>query len=256
MTCTCCRNEFQVKHIGFHGCKQKQFYEFQWTENRLAFLIYRLAIFLYTFSWILYNYLNDPRGFYPFYFLSNLSEVLLNLYFLWSLLVSAVGLYHQKQGHQDNDDDLKWYHKVNWILFNTNAVAAIFVGVVYWAIIAPYRDPEINARPEMIHMHATNILLTIIDLFLVSFPVRLLHFVHSALYILAYVVYNLILHWTETISDVYPILDWENNLGLAAGLAVSMVLAIPVIIQPIIFGLFRARQSLVSSKVDRESNVV
>ena len=161
-------------------------------------------------------------------------------------MYSIIFIFSGRQSSEEHvpNESLTWYHKLNWILFNTNATASLFVGVGYWGLMAPGRTMERNLYPVTFHLHTTSMIVTLIDLFVIAFPVRLLHVIYPALYLFAYIIYNLILHWTGTDSSVYSFLDWDTKLGTAVGFSVGLVLIGPPIIQCLLYGLYHAKLAL------------
>ena len=91
--------------------------------------------------------------------------------------------------------------------------------------------------------HGLNSLYVLFDLFLGATPVRLLHFYHSTLVGLIYVIFSAI-YTTQTDIAIYPILDWNEAPGEAAmyGLLGALIGAPAVWV--LVYGLYRLRMFL------------
>lgn len=238
---SCCQNEFQISNFTFNGCAQKQFYKMQWTDNFAVYLVYRLLASVFSLSWLIAHYVVWP---YPdeLYKLTNISELILNIYFSSAFIMTLAGIRCTKDGvmlHKLENEDLKWHHKLVWVLFNINAVAACYVTVGYW--ILTEQNWQEKLHPLNFYAHNVNIILTLLDLFLVSFPLRILHVVYSMLYSFSYILFTLIMHWSNTNSAIYTVLDWKTGPGLAVGIAAGLIILLPIVIQSFLFGLYKIR---------------
>jgi len=138
-------------------------------------------------------------------------------------------------------EHLRWFHHLNWLLCNVVVNVAIIVTIFYWVVIGRTRTAALNLRPRTFHLHVTNTILVLIDIFMVAFPTRLLHFIYSIGYGLLYVLFLLILHWTGVNSAVYTVLNWARKPGVAVGWCVLAVVVLPIAMQAITFGLYHLR---------------
>ena len=100
--------------------------------------------------------------------------------------------------------------------------------------------PAIQIHYGIFHVHGSNALYVIIDIFITATPVRLLHVIHGMLYVVIYVVFSVI--YTLSIGEpIYHILDWKSKPGLAAAYAVPCMLIVVPLIWLILYGLYRLR---------------
>ena len=102
-------------------------------------------------------------------------------------------------------DDLRWFHKLNWVLFSVRATTAIQVTGLFWTVLAPSRTAAENLNPITFHLHGTNSILFLVEIFMVAFPTRLLHFVYPITFSFTYAVFSVILHFTGVNSSTYPV---------------------------------------------------
>ena len=146
--------------------------------------------------------------------------------------------------------NLRWFHKIVWILQSVSVNGAIIIGISYWSLLSNGEETA-----SSINSHAINIVIMIIDLFLNDIPVRLLHFYHSSLYTFVYSVFSLIVHASGYTSAIYPVLDWQNNVGMAIGLCLGITFIASPVVHALVFftfyqlRLFIAQQTVLSTVV-------
>ena len=149
---------------------------------------------------------------------------------------------------------MRWFHKLNWILFVVGTTIALLLTGFFWIILAPGRPSYENINPISVHIHAVNSILFLIDIFMVAFPTRLLHFIYVNLLGIIYAVFLLILHFTGVNSSVYPVLDFEQNFGLAIGITLVNVFVASTILHFIVFLLFLLRKLIADKTVHQKQS--
>uniref|UniRef100_F6V951 Protein rolling stone-like n=2 Tax=Ciona intestinalis TaxID=7719 RepID=F6V951_CIOIN len=218
---TSCGFEFKAKHFWYTDVEAEKFQRIQWTPNRWIHLAYRGFMFAYTIGWLIGAYVVNTTS-TVYQFISNWTEVVMNLYFLIAFLVSIYGV--ATRGKAPSKGPLRWFHIINWWMFNVATVAAFNVTIFYWALIGRTRTAERNLRPVTFHLHVTNSILMLIDIFMVAFPVRLLHFFYAPLYGVVYILFMLILHWTNVNSAIYAAVNWSTSPATSAGYSIAAVI--------------------------------
>ena len=79
-----------------------------------------------------------------------------------------------------------------------------------------------------IAVHLLNSVYVIIDIWVIAIPIRLLHFWHTEVYGMIYLVFTLI-HWGAGGAPIYPILDYSNDPALAAiSVSILTILGVPL----------------------------
>nr|XP_002127130.1 protein rolling stone-like [Ciona intestinalis] len=235
---TSCGFEFKAKHFWYTDVEAEKFQRIQWTPNRWIHLAYRGFMFAYTIGWLIGAYVVNTTS-TVYQFISNWTEVVMNLYFLIAFLVSIYGV--ATRGKAPSKGPLRWFHIINWWMFNVATVAAFNVTIFYWALIGRTRTAERNLRPVTFHLHVTNSILMLIDIFMVAFPVRLLHFFYAPLYGVVYILFMLILHWTNVNSAIYAAVNWSTSPATSAGYSIAAVIVLPIVLHAIVFGLYHLR---------------
>jgi len=138
-------------------------------------------------------------------------------------------------------EKLPWYHVINWLLFAVASTSAFEITIFYAVLIAPGRSLEENLNPTTFHIHVINSVLLLIDIFMVAFPTRFLHFIYTMIYGVLYTLFLLILHLTNYNSAVYTQLNFAESPGTTAMWLVIAVIVLPLGLHSIIFGLYHLR---------------
>uniref|UniRef100_H2Y9M7 Protein rolling stone n=1 Tax=Ciona savignyi TaxID=51511 RepID=H2Y9M7_CIOSA len=211
----------------------------QWGNNKVIFLVYRAIVFLYTLAWII----ADLTVYYqPRYwiFLTNWVEVIGCLYFCLAFFLALYGYFASKQDI-DREKGTNWGCGVVWILFNVSINAAVITDILFWALLSNGLSPAQLADPFNIHSHAINLVLLLIDLFVFSYPIRILHLIYPMGLGLVYTAFTLILHGARYTSAVYAVINWQTFPALAAGVCFGASLVAMPISHLLVFGLYKIR---------------
>jgi len=142
---------------------------------------------------------------------------------------------------------------INWLLFAVATTSAFEITIFYVVLIAPGRTLERNLKPTTFHIHVINSVLFLIDIFMVAFPTRFLHFIYTMIYGVVYTIFLLILHFTGYNSAVYPQLNFADNWEKAALFLVASIIVLPFLLHLIIFGLYHLRAFIARKTVQTSS---
>ena len=222
-------------------------------------MIYRIIIFGYALAWIIADVVTIPQPYYAI-FLTNWSEVAGCLYLFLALCIAIYGVATEGKGrvsllvwqvnvcacrNRIHDvtvisftnvkplmyflADLRWFHKVVWLVFEAVISGALITDILFWGLLSSRLSSQALAHQFNIHEHVVAYLLLLIDLFINKIPLRFLHFPYTAGYGLTYAIFTLILHGAGVRSAVYPPLDWANSPGIAVLYSlVASLIAMPV----------------------------
>lgn len=233
---------------------------FQWNWPGILFVIYRLALAIYSTIIVIFSIVKFDHGKWhrPWpVWLTNWSYFILTCHLLCSATVTL--LFTTEQGrclrrrerhrsslhsseHQaaTHHTHIPWYLKLDWFLFNIASSAAILVTVVYFSALFPQRDLH-SLSAEDANLHMMNTVLIILELCISAIPVRLLHFIYMWLYGAIYIAFTAI-YWAFDHSVVlYPkVLDW-NHPGQTALIVFGLAVVGVPILQLVIFVAYRFR---------------
>lgn len=122
--------------------------------------------------------------------------------------------------------------------FTTVMIAIAF----YWLFLIKTDPMPFNF--SNINKHGISGLLLIIDLFIVAFPVRVLHLVYVLGLWALYLLFTLILHWTGVASQLYPVIKWDTEPRKAAIFGVCAVVLGSSIMHSFAYAIYLCRRKL------------
>lgn len=234
----CCTYEFQKKHFGFVDADVSDFTESQWCSSRLAFVIYRIIIFIYWTAWAIegvVEYSKLENGHFYYIYLSHWNDWALAIHFAMSISVATCGL---KDSNFPLRGSLRWWHKISWMVRDVSIVSSYLVTIMFYSAGVHSR----TSLASSIHRHAISSCIHTVDLFVSKLPVRFLHFCYSSLYFSIYAAFTLILHWSGVISRLYDkMVDWEMVPGVSIVVFISVVLIISPMLHSLVFVFYRFR---------------
>ncbi|XP_072013444.1 protein rolling stone-like [Amphiura filiformis] len=162
--------------------------------------------------------------------------------------------------YESDEPDMGVHHMFQWFLFNIFVNAEIIVAVVYWTII----HDGINDTEEWIHditAHLAPAIFSLIDVFFSATPVRVLHFIYPLGYGVTYFIFAVI-YWAAggrgagrnddgTYTNyIYSFLDFEENLPMAMGFLVIMMITC-MIVHLLIWGVYHLKKCLTRDTDER-----
>ena len=139
-------------------------------------------------------------------------------------------------------DATRWYHKIQWVLFNLGVNMAVVVPLLYWTLLYSGGSVDgINANT-----HLVNGIIALVDVSFSGVPVRVLHFIYPLMFSSAYVVFTGIyfaVDGTNVMGDpyIYPVIDYEKSPGSAAGWVLAGCLIIIPLVNLLLFFLYSVR---------------
>ena len=116
-------------------------------------------------------------------------------------------------------DSTNFCDKITWFLFLVGGEAAVLIAALFWTTL--YNTPGATT-PLSVHLHLVNAAVALLDLWVSGVPIFLLQFIYVQMFGAAYVSFTgLYYAFGNNKSAIYPVLDYESDPGLAAGLAVG-----------------------------------
>ena len=131
-----------------------------------------------------------------------------------------------------SDNKLTWYQMIHWFFFNIGNIQAFGILILYWGIL--YREGPVSGTS--INTHLINGLISIVDLWVSGLPVNLLHLFWIMIYGAIYGIFTGV-YFVISGASVYPVLDYEDGIGLAVGLVVGVTLVFLPLVHILIFYL-------------------
>ena len=128
-------------------------------------------------------------------------------------------------------DNVAWYQKIPWILFNISLPLEIGIAILYWALLY---DPNILVTPAAVgvnfNTHLTPALIALADVWLSGIILNIYHFYMIILLGAVYGIFSLIYYGAGGMDQfgnhyIYSFLDYGGSPGLAAGMLIACVFA-------------------------------
>ncbi len=111
--------------------------------------------------------------------------------------------------------------KIDWLIFNLVAISALIVTSMYFGYTLVF---DLDAEPTWIHelgnvhRHGINSVVALIDVIMLGFPIRVLHFVYVIIYgwVYAFVTF---LYWLQNPNDhvIYDQINYKNPGKMIVG---------------------------------------
>lgn len=259
---TTCGYEFQLRHLRFESADESNFYEFQWSRCKVAYVIYRTFTFLFHWGWLIAGWVLAAPDHY--YTLTNWSVFFTGLYYMTSFITSIYGIVVKKDykgpktdpaivsGSSTPRGNLLLLHQITWFLHVVSTTVALYVTLVYWITVAPTQTTKQIRAPIGQYKHSVQLILILADFFVVAIPTRWVHLVYSQLIGFAFSIMVVIMHLTEVDSAVYSFLDFKKNVGLTVGVLIVATLVAPPIFHTVYFALYHLRAFIYRTTVGRE----
>ena len=154
-----------------------------------------------------------------------------------------------------NEDNINCIEKITWLLYTVSLTMTFMVTVGYYTAAGTnYDDFDVFA----LHIHGINLLIMYADFLLSQIPIHFLHFYFPTLFVAVYLIFTGIYYaaggtGAQGRSYIYPLLDYENDLGWAILLAVVLVISTAIV--HCIFSAMAILRDCVAAKYKCCSNV-
>ncbi|XP_013408086.1 protein rolling stone [Lingula anatina] len=152
---------------------------------------------------------------------------------------SGTNLVDTENGAKETSASIRWYMKLDWLLWTVASVCAIIVSLV----IMVFAYPVLKGIPTPVdfQVHVANTILVLIDTIVAGYPVRILHVVYVHAYGCVYVVFSVIYWAVDHTNVMYPVLlDWNGPGYTFISLGVVFLIVMPLL-QLIYYGIFRLK---------------
>merc|ERR1719376_1807373 len=176
---------------------------------------------LYSLSWLLVDIITNEDEMY-FFHVSNWMEFVQCIYFGYSFVTATANVFRTNKSFE-HENDQSCYDKNNkisktnqarWILLNISTTSSIVICILYWVGQA---SDLINKQTVLfsvtIHVHLICCFMSIIEIFVVKIPIRILHFYQPVLFSIVFITVTLVIRLSY--PSVYKVLDWVNDPSTA-----------------------------------------
>jgi len=208
----------------------------------LWYVIYRIAIALFMLVGVLCHFVStlDTLGTKWFIYMTNQGISLLVVHYL----VYAGVVVGRRIGSPHPLPALPTSYSISWGLQSCFSTVALWITLVYWIALHPYViEFDLIKGDWMIalnyFLHLVNTLSCLLDIFLTARPIRVHHFYLAVIFGIWYTLFSVV-YWAAGGTGIcregfpcdryiYPILDWDEKPGMAAGVVLGGCVLMPVI---------------------------
>ncbi|XP_018568774.1 protein rolling stone-like [Anoplophora glabripennis] len=260
-----CQKHFTLKQFYPVHDDPHTFIYSQWQRDKskpnLLYLTYRtIMALLFLVTWLITIFRESEGGIWPI-FLTNWGYTVCTTQAVmaFGILATYVLAPRFKKLPNLRENTLKAY-PVYWVLYTIATPLAFGITFMYWVVIYDAKKMTFDAMNYFVH--GNNSIMMMIDLWIVSQPTRILHFVYPAVLGIMYTIFSII-YYVEggTTKDgskcIYKILDWEKPMPTALTcLGVTVFL---ILLHLVVFLIYKVRITLYercfSSKQDTPSGL-
>ena len=127
-------------------------------------------------------------------------------------------------------DEVAWYQKIHWILFNISLPLEIGIAILYWPLLYnPNRVLNPVETGVNFNVHLIPALIALTDVWITGIILNIYHIYMIFLYAAVYGTFTLIYFGAGGMDQsgnhyIYPYLDYGGNPGLSAGMLLVCVI--------------------------------
>ena len=126
-------------------------------------------------------------------------------------------------------DNVAWYQKVQWFVFNLGPHLQVIAVILYWGLVYdPSGRGPFHSDPVNFHIHLVGGIVAIIDVWIAGVVMNIYHFYEVVIFGVTYTIFTVIYYAADGRDQygnryIYSVLDYGSNPGLAVGIALSAV---------------------------------
>lgn len=206
--------EFQMNNCGFDHHSADDFVKSQWQTRTKSFifLLYRCFIAAFYLAVVIYSMIDGFSNGLYFIYLTNWGIMLCMVTtMLGAILVCTWYLHPEFADRVKDSNEMPIPFKIYWGMHVITLILSMGITIIYWSVL--YND-LVQVTAVNILTHAFNSVLMFVDLWIVAYPVRLLHMFLPVCFGLVYAIFSVIYYAAGGVDPagkhyIYPILDWD-----------------------------------------------
>ncbi|KAJ2948097.1 hypothetical protein O0L34_g9893 [Tuta absoluta] len=209
------RSEFQCSMFGLACDEGSLFYlsPCQTSESTVPLLIVRVFLLALALIAILYSQITyGINGWWNWWYIYLTHWGMINVLFsiTFSVVVSCMA-YRYASDEDAGDDDIKWYVKVYWVLYNIAKPFSLLITIFFWSVLYTKGD----SIPLALCGHGTNTVVMMTLLLSSRQPSRILHFYQPFIFAVVWATFSIIYYHaggTNTAGKkyIYTVVDWSK----------------------------------------------
>jgi len=226
-------------------------------EPSNLYCVYRVAMAMFMAIGVTLHFVStlDTLGIKWFIYMTNQGIGLLTLHYL---IYAGIVVGRKLSSNDLPFNTFPTIYSFSWAMQTCFTAVALFISIIYWTALHPYVvEFELMKGTWMtilnVFLHAINTVSCLIDIMITARPIYIHHFYLPVAFGVWYTLFSLI-YWAaggvgicmrrcpgdmmlhdptcpvQCDKYIYPILDWEDHPGLAAGIVVGGCIFMPLLL--------------------------
>ncbi|ENN76865.1 hypothetical protein YQE_06706, partial [Dendroctonus ponderosae] len=208
-------------------------WQYDKSTANIKYCIYRVSTcILFFVAWI-FTYLKEPAAGKPRWpiYLTNWGFTLCMLQsFLNSIMIVVTLIAERSAGKSQWKEKILKLYPTYWVINVMATPVAFTISIIYWTLI--FGAEGASFTPMNFIVHGLNSIIMLLDVCIVSYPVKVFHFIYPLFLAFYYTIFTVSFYYaggtTKTGSRyIYPILKWDQpgqTMGVCAGVMVLMII--------------------------------
>ncbi|KAJ3656191.1 hypothetical protein Zmor_015287 [Zophobas morio] len=227
------KNEFSLEHFTLRHIKPHIFVISQWQNQcsgSFIYVVYRWTVAMFFVITLFLSYMenwNKPASHQAMFFIyfTNWAYIMSTFQAIVIAILTTCVYRRLVKNSRLSSVNLTCY-QLYWLNNIVSTDVAFLVTILYWTFIY---DPKVDVLSlANICSHATNSVVTMVDLFVVAHPVRLLHGFYPGVFLIIYGLFSAVYYVCGGRDKngyiyIYNFLDWRKpwcTFGICMGLVV------------------------------------
>jgi len=271
--------------FGLHHHDSDLFHRSEWDGQGVTstwYVVYRVCVALFMVTGAVCHFVStlETQGMKWFIYMTNQGISFLTIHYI---IYAGIVLGKKFARGPTPLGSIPALYKFSWGMQTCFTTVALWITIIYWTALHKYVvEFNLMKTPWMktlnVFLHGVNTISCIIDMMVTARPVRIHHFYFACFFGVWYCLFSLT-YWAagglgmcmprclhlrlDSAMDqldpscpincdkyIYPILDWEDHPGLAAGIVLGGCVLMPVL-QSAWWGLVWVRQTLKGSRTEK-----
>lgn len=197
------RQYFKLKEFGLTYYRPQDFVSLQ-HGPRVLYVVFTSIWLAYHLIWVLLEAYWSLQGSGKWVLLlTNLSYLTLAVFAFVDFVCCLYVFCLRIERTEENNKDLPWYLKLQWILLTICGQAAFQVTVLYWALLA------YSSKASSVNKHGINLVYIVMVTLFSAKPMKFQHFYIPMLSSMVYILLNVI-YFLASGKILYPFLNWSK----------------------------------------------
>nr|XP_054767206.1 protein rolling stone-like [Lytechinus pictus] len=173
----------------------------------VLFVLFRFGVAGYSFVFLIYHLAREISGRIDaktFIYLETWTYVCITIYLLLSFVNVAIDVYKESRGWilAVTTGHTPWRFKLQWLFFNISLSSSCVGGITFWIWVIVTGILPTTQAYDIINLHGMWIIIAVLEVGIVTLPLRFEHIIYPLAYGVIYLIFALI-YWAAGGTDPY-----------------------------------------------------